>query len=600
MHAIVRKTVPARIPAVHAHVRLAGTRFGSAALRLALPALVVGAGAGLAAVVFRWLIEHATLLFSGHVDYSATTGQPANPWVPGLGAGFVVLAPAVGGLLYGPLIQRFAREARGHGVPEVMFAIARSGGRIRGGVAVVKALASAICIGSGGSVGREGPIIQIGAALGSTIGRWMRMPEGRLRTLVACGAAGGISATFNAPVAGVFFALELLLRDFTPTSFGAVAVASVTAALIGRAAFGDTAFLHLPTIGAVTPPEYLLFAVLGLFAGAVGIGFTRVLYLVEDACDVLWRATRGPEWLRPVVGGLLLGALLLVLPQMYGVGYPVLEDGVAGRYALGFLAVLVVGKVLATSLTLGIGGSGGVFAPSLFVGAMTGAAFGEVVASVVPGMHGQVGAFAVVGMGAVFAGSTRAPITAGIMLFELTGDYALVLPLFVAIVIATAVSRALSRDTIYTLKLSRRGVDLTDSAPLPTDAAGTGPSAGDAVRPVGPVTTPSTSAAEALDLLGSTGLGALAVVDEDGRLAGVVTARSVGDALLADEGFGRRVVGDVLADVTAVPADARLADVVERVVDADGATGVPVVDADGRPVGWLGVTDALRALAPAP
>ncbi|WP_144804892.1 chloride channel protein [Curtobacterium sp. BH-2-1-1] len=600
MYATDRRTVHARFPTVHAHVRLAGTRFGSAALRLALPALVVGAGAGVAAVVFRWLIEHATLLFSGHADYAATTGHPPNPWVPWLGAGFVVLAPAVGGLLYGPLIQRFAREARGHGVPEVMFAIARNGGRIRGGVAVVKALASAICIGSGGSVGREGPIIQIGSALGSTIGRWMRMPEGRLRTLVACGAAGGISATFNAPVAGVFFALELLLRDFTPTSFGAVAVASVTAALIGRAAFGDTAFLHLPTIGAVTPPEYLLFALLGLLAGAVGIGFTRVLYLVEDLCDVAWRATRGPEWLRPVVGGLLLGALLLVLPQMYGVGYPVLEDGVAGRYALGFLAVLVVGKVLATSLTLGIGGSGGVFAPSLFVGAMTGAAFGEVVASVAPGMHGQVGAFAVVGMGAVFAGSTRAPITAGIMLFELTGDYALVLPLFVAIVVATAVSRVLSRDTIYTLKLSRRGVDLTDSAPLPTEGARSDVPVGAAVRPLGPVLPATATADEALARLGAADAGALVVVDADGRLTGVVTARSVGDALLADEGFGTRVVGDVLADVEAVPADARLADVVERVVDADGGTGLPVVDGDGRPVGWLGTTDALRALVPTP
>ncbi len=371
------------------HLHTAGTRFGSAAARLALPALVVGAGAGAAAVVFRWLIEHATLLFTGHADYAAVSGHPANPWVPWLGAGFVVLAPVVGGLLYGPLIQRFTREARGHGVPEVMFAVSRKGGRIRGSVAVVKALASAICIGAGGSVGREGPIIQIGSALGSTIGRWMRMPEVRLKTLVACGAAGGISATFNAPVAGVFFALELLLRDFTPTSFGAVAIASVTAALIGRAVFGDTAFLHLPAISGVTPSEYLLFALLGLLAGAIGIGFTRVLYLVEDLCDVLWKATRGPEWLRPVAGGVLLGALLLALPQMYGVGYPVLERGVGGQYAIGFLAVLVVGKVLATSLTLGIGGSGGVFAPSLFVGAMTGAAFGEVVGALVPGCTGR-------------------------------------------------------------------------------------------------------------------------------------------------------------------------------------------------------------------
>ncbi|WP_022905453.1 chloride channel protein, partial [Curtobacterium sp. B18] len=246
--------MPDAAQTIRPHLVTAGTRFGGAAVRLALPALLIGLGAGGAAVVFRWLIEHATWVFSGHADYSATDGHPANPWVPWLGAGFVVLAPAVGGLLYGPLIQRFAREARGHGVPEVMYAVARNGGRIRGSVAVVKALASAVCIGAGGSVGREGPIIQIGAALGSTIGRWARMPEVRLKTLVACGAAGGISATFNAPVAGIFFALELLLRDFTPTSFGAVAIASVTAALVGRAVFGDAAFLHLPSIGSITPP----------------------------------------------------------------------------------------------------------------------------------------------------------------------------------------------------------------------------------------------------------------------------------------------------------------------------------------------------------
>ncbi|GAA1494417.1 chloride channel protein [Curtobacterium herbarum] len=578
------------------HLHIASTRFGGAAVRLALPALVIGAGAGLAAVVFRWLIEHATLVFSGHADYSAVTGHPANPWVPWLGAGFVVLAPAVGGLLYGPLIQRFAPEARGHGVPEVMFAIARNGGRIRGSVAVVKALASAICIGAGGSVGREGPIIQIGSALGSTIGRWMRMPEVRLRTLVACGAAGGISATFNAPVAGVFFALELLLRDFTPTSFGAVAIASVTAALIGRAAFGDTAFLHLPSIGAVTPPEYLLFAALGLLAGMIGIGFTRVLYLVEDACDLMWAASRGPEWLRPVVGGVVLGALLLALPQLYGVGYPVLERGVAGQYAIGFLAVLVVGKVLATSLTLGIGGSGGVFAPSLFVGAMAGAGFGEVVAMIDPAMRGQVGAFAVVGMAAVFAGSTRAPITAGIMLFELTGDTALLLPIVVAVVIATAVSKVLSRDTIYTLKLSRRGVDLTDSAgaaPSLADAT-----AGGSARALGPVLSSGASAAQALEVLEDHDGDPVVLVDTDGAFVGVVSARSVGDAVLGDQDFASRPATDVVADVRAVPTTALLRDVVPEVVGATETSGLPVVDGSGRPVGWLGPADALRALVP--
>jgi chloride channel protein, CIC family len=200
-------------------------------------------------------------------------------------------------------------------VPEVMYAMARHGGRIRPRVATVKALASALCIGGSGSVGRERPIVQIGSALGSTVGQAVRLPESRLRLLVAC----GISATFNAPVAGVFFALELILGDFAVESFAAVVLASVTAGVIGRAALGDHPFLVLPSFHVASAWEYSLYALLGLAEAAAGVGFSRTLYLVEDACDWAWR---GPQWLRPAVGGLQLGGVLLVLPQMYGVGYP--------------------------------------------------------------------------------------------------------------------------------------------------------------------------------------------------------------------------------------------------------------------------------------
>ncbi len=423
-------------------------------------ALLVGAGAGGGAVAFRWLIKVFTLALSGHSDY-AGLGHVANPHVPGLGRCFVIFAPVVAGLLYGPLVHFFAREARGHGVPEVMYAVARRGGRIAPQVAAVKALASALCIGGGGSVGREGPIVQIGSALGSTLGRVVRVSEDRMRVLVACGAAGGIAATFNAPLAGVFFAMELILRDFTTESFGMVVLASVTASVIGRAAFGNQPFLHLPAFTVTNLSQYLLFAGLGLLAGVAGVAFTRVLYWIEDACDWAWR---GPEWLRPAVGGFLLGGLLLVLPEMYGVGYPVLGNSIAGKYAIGFLIVLLVGKMVATSLTIGIGGSGGVFAPSLFIGAMLGSAYGQIVHHLTPGTAGPAGAYALIGMGAVFAGAARAPITAVVIMFELTGEYTIILPLMTAIVLATGISHLLTRDSIYTLKLRRRGVDL-DAAP---------------------------------------------------------------------------------------------------------------------------------------
>ncbi len=562
----------------------------SAVAQLALPAVVIGAGAGFAAVVFRWLITAATRLFSGSTDYSASVGHPANPLVPWLGGAFVIVAPAIGGLVYGPLVARFAPEARGHGVPEVMYAVAKNGGRIRPQVAVVKTIASAITIGSGGSVGREGPIIQIGSALGSTLGRLLKMPEDRMKLLVACGAAGAIAATFNAPVAGVFFGLELILRDFSARSFGIVAVSSITASVIGRSFLGSQAFLQLPSFHMQMPIEYLLFAVLGLAAGLAGGGFTKILYAVEDLADFLWR---GPEWLRPVVGGLLLGLVLFVLPQMYGVGYPVLDAGVTGQYALGFLLVLVVGKVIATSLTLAIGGSGGVFAPSLFIGAMLGAAFGQVVGAIDPSLSGQAGAFAIVGMGAVLAGTTHAPITAGIMLFELTGDYTIVLPLLLAIAVATAASRAMSKDTVYTLKLRRRGIDLD----APT---------GVAMRPMKierimrhPVTVLDleTSLTEGARALLAAGQNALPLVSRDGRYDGVITMSALSEALGDDEGAGRLVVADVREDLPALVSGTELADALGPVLRAARSDGVPVVDGEGAVVGWLGHAAVLRVLA---
>lgn len=551
-------------------------------------AIIVGAGAGLAAVAFRWLVQTATLIFTGTADYSATTGHPADPWVPWLGGAFVILAPAVGGLIYGPLVHRFAREARGHGVPEVMYAVARRGGHIPGRVAIVKALASAITIGSGGSVGREGPIVQIGSALGSTLGRVTRMSEAQLRTLVACGAAGGIAATFNAPIAGVFFALELILRDFATRSFAAVMLSSITASVVGRSILGDHPFLALPAFTVSQPSEYLLFAALGVLAGAVGILFSKILYLIEDACDWAWR---GPEWLRPAVGGLLLGLLLFAMPQLYGVGYPVLEASVAGKYTIGFLLLLVVAKMVATGLTIGIGGSGGVFAPSLVIGAAFGAATGEAIGLVIPGLSGQAGTFALVGMAAVFAGATRAPITAGIILFELTGEYTIILPLLLAVIVATGVSRLLSRDTIYTRKLSRRGVDLSAPA-LP---ALRGVSVATVMSAPPPALAADRDAGDAISWLGASHRRVAPVLDSDGSLLGVVTAAGAAESLRTDDLVETHTVGELVEHVTTIATDDHVADVLERVIGSETTDGIPVV-ADGALVGWLAPADVLRAV----
>ncbi|MEP7194431.1 MAG: chloride channel protein, partial [Actinomycetota bacterium] len=404
--------------------------------------------------------------------------------------------------------------------------------------------------------------------------------------------------TFNAPLAGVFFAMELILVNFEVRSFGMIVLSSVTASVVGRAAMGSAPFLTLPNFTVDHLWEYALFAVLGLLGGVAGVIFTRVLYAIEDVCDRVWH---GPEWLRPATGGVLLGLLLLVLPQMYGVGYPVLAAGIAGKYTIVFLLVLLVAKMFATSLTIGIGGSGGVFAPSLFIGAMLGSAFGEIMHIVAPGIAGPVGAYGLIGMGAVFAGAARAPITAVVIMFELTGEYTIILPLMSAIVLATFISQRIApRDTIYTLKLRRRGVDLSSKAQSSPRADAIPVSA--VMLRVPTSLRASDSLMKAARALARSPQGVLPVVDADGAYCGTVSAHSVVEALADGEHDATHV-----GDVTDLPPALRSVDLLDFALqildDAGGA--VPVLDAEGHEVvGWLTHRSALNALrsavAPAP
>ncbi len=457
--------VRARLAAVTAPVRgragrwLRGSRSG-----LFLLALVVGVGSGLGAVAFRYLIYFFTWAATGHSQFGQQ-GRVGSAHLPWLGLGFLVVIPVIGGLLYGPLIYNWAREARGHGVPEVMIAVADNGGRIRPQVSVVKAVASAVCIGVGGSVGREGPIVQIGSALASGLGQRVKMPENRLRILVACGAAGGIAATFNAPITGVFFGVEIILREFSIDALFTVMLAAMIADITAIPFLGDKPFLSGFPAGIVLhhPQNYLLVAVLAVIAALMGLAFKAVLYKTEDLWDFLWKGR--PEWARPAVGGIALGLLLLAIPQMYGVGYPVMYKATAGQYALWFLILLAFGKIAACSLTIGIGGSGGVFAPSLFIGVTSGMAYGEIVHHIFGSAAGQPALYAVVAMGAVFASAARAPLTSLASVVELTGDFALTLPVMLAVAIASTISRGLSYGTIYTTKLLRRGTDIDRATP---------------------------------------------------------------------------------------------------------------------------------------
>ncbi len=482
-------------------------------------ATLVGVGAGLGAVAFRWLISSfQSLFFDGGEQVFGSLGRY-----------YVILLPVIGGLLVGLIIHFFAREAKGHGVPEVMAAVAAKGGRIRARVSVAKAVASSLCIGSGGSVGREGPIVQIGSAIGSTAGQWLRLPEDWLRTLVACGAAGGISATFNAPIAGVFFALEVILGRFMTRSFGFVVISSVVADVVAHAFLGDTQSFVVPAYELVTAWEIPIYVVLGIAAAVVALAFIYVLYKSEDIFDG-WRF---PPYLKPAFGGIIIGLIGLYSLDLFGVGYGGVERALHGDIALSTLLILGALKLIATSVTIGSGGSGGIFAPCLFLGAMFGGAFGEMAHRIFPTITAPSGAYAVVGMAAVFAGAARAPITAIIILFEMTRDYSIILPLMLAVVISTVVSRAFNPETIYTTKVRREGIDLRRYEDVDVMRSIT---VAEAMTRDFPTVLGKMPVTELMTKLARSGHHGFPVVDEDARLCGVVTLADVESATTSESG----------------------------------------------------------------
>ncbi len=498
-----------------------------------LTALVVGVGAGLGAVIFRRLIDGIQTL-----SFVTIAGilKPISPFQ-------YILIPAGGGLIVGLLIFYFAREAKGHGVPEVMEAVALRGGRIRPRVAVVKALASSVCIATGGSVGREGPIAQIGSAIGSTVGQLLHLSDDRVRNLVACGTAGGIAATFNAPIAGALFALEIIVGQFHATYFGAVVISAVTADVVAQFFEGNNRAFIVPEYSLVSPWELVLYALLGVVAAIGAVIFTRSLYAMED----LWDGFNLPEYIKPALGMALLGVLGIVTykasgyPRVFGIGYGSITEALSNNIAFQVTFILFFLKMLATILTLGSGGSGGVFAPSLFMGAMLGLTFGQIVNMIFPSITAPAGAYALVGMAAFFSGAAHAPVTAILIMFEMTGDYKIILPLMLATVVSTLFSRLMNKESVYTLKLSRRGVHLDQGRDIDVmQGVRVGEIMTTDVHVVSPE-MPLSSLAEAF--LNSHHHG-FPVVGSDGDLVAVVTIQDF-DKSLEEERIEGRTVGDI-------------------------------------------------------
>ena len=429
---------------------------------LSVLALIVGIVTGLGAVLFRDLIGFVhNLLFLGQFAfrYDANVFTPPSPW--GI---FVILVPVVGAVAVTFLVTKFAPEARGHGVPEVMDAIYYKGGVIRPIVAVVKSLASAISIGSGAAVGREGPIIQIGSALGSTLGQIIRMPPGQRITLVAAGAGAGIAATFNTPIGGVMFAVELMMPEVSVRTLLPVAIATGTATFVGRFFFGQQpAFIvPLPPLDNIDVGAALLlflYAFLGVITGLAATCFIRGLHFLEDQFDRI----KGP-YARHILGMVLVGVLIYLLQRSFGhyyvegVGYATVQAIVFGQLTVtGLLALLFMCKLFATTVSLGSGASGGIFSPSLYMGATIGGAFASALTALHVPLDINVPSFAMVGMAAMVGGGTGAAMTAVTMIFEMTRDYNIVLPMILAVAFSLGIRRLLSVENIYTLKLARRG-----------------------------------------------------------------------------------------------------------------------------------------------
>jgi len=563
-------------------ISLLGQRLGASesAVMMAL-AIIVGIGAALGTIVFVEMIKffQATFFVSG----AQVLGF--------LGGAYVIVLPALGGLLVGPLVHFIAPEAKGHGVPEVLAAITTRGGRIRPVVVLAKALGSAITIGSGGSVGREGPIVQIGSALGSTVGQVLRLSERRVINLIASGAAAGIAATFNAPIAGVMFALEVILGELGVQTFSTIVVSAVTASVVSRVALGDSPAFTVPAYALKSPWELLLYLGLGGTSALGALAFMRVLYRSEDLFDS-WQF---PPYLKPALGGLGVGLLGLALPQIFGTGFATIEDALNGRIELGLLLVLVCAKILATSLTLGSGASGGVFAPALFIGAVLGGTYGQLAHWAFPEIVAASGAYAMVGMAAVFAGAARAPITAILILFEMTRDYRIILPLMFATVISTMLAQWLEEESIYTLKLKRRGIDVR----VRKDAnLMRGILVQEAMTPFARLTTvtPTTKLSELARLFRETGHHGLLVLQADRELYGVVTLTDLERALSKGEEV---TVADICTrDVLTAFPDETLDEALRRFGALDVGR-IPVVDQQNprRVLGVLRRSDIVQAYA---
>ena len=418
---------------------------------LGILAIVLGFAAAYGAIAFRSLISMVqwTALSTGSEDLLK--------FMAGLEWWRIVLAPTLGGLVVGLIVRFFTAEQRPLAVADVIEAAALKSGRMNLSSGLKAAVVSAISIGSGASVGREGPVVHLGASLAAFVADKLNLSRGRALTLLGCGVAAAIAASFNAPIAGVFFALEVVVGHYALSAFAPIVIASVVGTVISRAHYGDFPAFIIAEQVVASPWEFILFAALGMASAGAAYLFMRSIFAMQEIAEKV----PGPVWLRPALAGLVIGLLALVFPQILGVGYGVTDQALKGVLGLELLLAMVFLKIFATALCLGFGFGGGVFSPSLVVGAMLGGAFGAAAALVVPEGLSSPGVYSMVGMGAVAGAVLGAPISTILIVFELTGDYKVTIAVMVAVVLASIIVRDMLGRSFFTWQLERRGIDLS-------------------------------------------------------------------------------------------------------------------------------------------
>jgi chloride channel protein, CIC family len=547
---------------------------------LVFTGLVVGLTSGAGVWLFKRMIDAANRVFFTNL------GTALNSW----GAWTIALIPVLGGLLVGLIVYYLIGEERHHGVAGIMEAAALAGGRLRYKRMPAKAVASAVSIGSGASVGPEDPSVQIGASLGSMFGQWLHLSDERVRSLVAAGCASGIAAAFNAPIAGVFFSLEIILGEISGSAFGIVVLASVISAVFTQAVSGPEPAFHVPAYTFDSPWELPLYVGLGLLAGPISALYIRLLYWAQD---IFHDQLKVPRWVKPMVAGLIVGLVGIFLPQVFGVGYDTIGSILNGQTtSFWLLLALMLAKLVLTPVSIGGGFLGGVFAPSLFIGASLGAAYAVGLDWVSPGLNVIPGAYAMVGMAAVLAGAVHAPMTAVILLFEMTNDYRIILPLMFAVVVSMVLSQRLIRESVYTMGLVRKGIRLErgrDVDVLETITV-------EEIMQPAPLSLADTESVEnAAEIFAETHHHGLPVLNARGELVGILTTQELG-RLQEKDSSSLKVADICVRDLQVAYPDETMGQALRRMGGRDIGR-MPVVSRNepNRMVGWLRRSDLLRA-----